>query len=379
MASGDSASALVPERLVALRRRCQREVDEGRLPGFQLAIGLGGTVVHCEAYGTVGDDQRVAIFSAVKPTVSLTVLELAADGLLSLDDPVAAVLPSFTGGGKEAITLSQVLLHSGGFPAAPMSFDTAAYRPDRLARYRTWHTTATPGETFVYHATSAHWVLADVIEEVTGRPYAEVIDERVMEPAGIGRWLALNERELSSVVDVVEVGDAMDPEEFRARFGMAPAETEVTNEALLRFNQPEVRRIGVPGGGGFCTAAELAGWYQAILHDQGTILRPEVRRDALTVVRQRHRDFLGVPANRTHAFVLAGDDGQSAARGQGHTVSAGTFGHGGARGQIGWADPATGLSLAFLTPGLDRNDLVVGRRTAAISSRAGLLTTPTVG
>ena len=51
-----------------------------------------------------------------------------------------------------------------------------------------------------------------------------------------------------------------------------------------------------------------------------------------------------------------------ALRGHGHTSSEWAFGHGGAKGQIGWADPATGISLGFMTHGLDRNDLVVGRR-----------------
>ena len=366
----------VAERIAALSERCRREVDQGRLPGFQLAVGHSGQVIFSEAYGEVGEGQRFPTFSAVKPTVSLTVLALAAEGLFALEDPVASVLPSFVGGGKDEITISQVLLHGGGFPTAPMSFEVAAVRRQRLERYRSWYTTAVPGSSFAYHATSAHWVLADVMEEVTGRPYADVVYERVMEPAGCSRWLGIDDAELANVVDVIEVGEPMDPAEFRSRFGVEPPETEVTNEALLRFNQPEVRRIGVPGGGGLCTAAELANWYQAILHDQGTILRPDVRRDAIEVVRQRHPDLLGVPANRTHAFVLAGDDGQAAARGHGHTVSPGTFGHGGARGQIGWADPQSGLSLGFLTHGLDRNDLVVGRRTVAISSLAGLVTTP---
>ena len=43
--------------------------------------------------------------------------------------------------------------------------------------------------------------------------------------------------------------------------------TEVTPEALVSFNQPEVRAVGVPGGGGVSTAADLALYYQALLHD----------------------------------------------------------------------------------------------------------------
>ncbi|MYL04616.1 MAG: beta-lactamase family protein, partial [Acidimicrobiaceae bacterium] len=46
------------------------------------------------------------------------------------------------------------------------------------------------------------------------------------------------------------------------------------------------------------------------------------------------------------------------------------FGHGGAAGQVPWADPASGFSFAYLTNGLDRNDLASARRRVALSTRA---------
>ena len=48
------------------------------------------------------------------------------------------------------------------------------------------------------------------------------------------------------------------------------------------------------------------------------------------------------------------------------------FGHGGAGGQIAWADPATGLSFAYLTNGHDRDLLREGRRIIALSSLAAV-------
>ena len=67
----------------------------------------------------------------------------------------------------------------------------------------------------------------------------------------------------------------------------------------------------------------------------------------------------------------AGDDGRAAFRGFGHTTSPRAFGHGGAGGQIAWADPSTGISFAWLTDGLDAHLLRQWRRTAGIASRAG--------
>ena len=201
-----------------------------------------------------------------------------------------------------------------------------------------------------------------MIEEAAGRPYADVITERLMTPAGQPRWLAIPEHEQGDIKDVFDVGDPIDPAEFKALHGVDMPETEVTNESLRVFNDPMVRAGGHPGGGGIASASSIAGWYQAILHDRGDILRPEVKDDALRTIRQTHPDPLGTCANRTHAFTIAGADDQKALRGHGHTSSEWAFGHGGAKGQIGWADPATGISLGFMTHGLDRNDLVVGRR-----------------
>ena len=42
---------------------------------------------------------------------------------------------------------------------------------------------------------------------------------------------------------------------------------EVTDEVILRFNDPAVKEIGVPGGGGWGRAVDLAAFHQALLHD----------------------------------------------------------------------------------------------------------------
>ncbi|MEM7141675.1 MAG: serine hydrolase domain-containing protein [Actinomycetota bacterium] len=371
-------STIIPERVTKLLDRCRREVDEGRVPGCQVAVGFEGEVVLFEAFGDLTTDHRLHTYSAIKPTVSLTVLELAAAGLLDLDAPVASVLPTFASNGKEAITVSQVLLHASGFPHAPLGPAEFTDRHRRLERYGSWRTTWEPGTAFEYHASAAHWVLADLITEVTGRHHADVVTETVMTPAGCERWLAIPEDEQGDIADVVSVGEAPDLEEMARQFGIDEMPiTEVTDDALLIFNRPDLRAAGHPGGGGIASAADIARWYQAILHDDGTILRPEVKADALDVVRQNHRDWMGVPANRTHAFTLSGDDGQSLMRGFGHGSGPGAFGHGGAKGQRAYADPSTGLSLGFMTHGLDRNDLVHAKRCAGVASAANLVTTPT--
>ena len=352
----------------ALVERARRDVDSGLLPAAQLALGLKGEIVVSEALGDCTPDTRFHTYSAVKPSVALTAMELAAEGLFDIAAPVSEVLPSFGANGKDAITVSQVMLHAGGFPYAPLGRTETVDRGARLAAYGSWHTDWEPGSQFEYHALSAHWVLADIITEVTGRPYADVIAERVMAPAGCSRWLGIGIDDQADVADVVGVGSLPTAEELAA-LGLDELPGGVGEEVLTVFNRPWLRAAGVPGGGGIARADEMARWYQAVLHNPDGFLDPEVRDDAM-VVRQNHRDWTGTPAGRSHAFVLAGDDGKAAMRGHPHGASPGAFGHSGAGGQAAWADPATGISFAYLTNGLDRNDLASARRRVALSNRA---------
>ena len=75
--------------------------------------------------------------------------------------------------------------------------------------------------------------------------------------------------------------------------------------------------------------------------------------------------------HRALGVVIAGDKRRNA-RGFGHTNSELAFGHGGAGGQIAWADPATGISLGYCTNGHDRNGIRSARRSIGISSRAAI-------
>ena len=148
--------------------------------------------------------------------------------------------------------------------------------------------------------------------------------------------------------------------------------TEVTTEALLTFNRPEVRAVGVPGGGGVSTAADLALFYQALLHDPLAMWKPEVLHDVTSKVRNSFPDYMGTPANRTRGLVVKGDDETVArARHGPHRLAAVPSGTTAPRGQIAWGDPDTGVSFCFLTNGIDEHELRQWRRGAAIANRAG--------
>ncbi len=361
-----------PDALDALCARVQQDVDAGRLPSCQIALARDGRIAVWRAFGAAPVESRYVIFSATKAVIAGAVWILMGEGLLDVTRPVAEIVPEFAPNGKDAITVQQVMLHTSGFPRAPFAALDWDDRERRLQRFSSWRCNWEPGSRFEYHPTSAHWVLAEIIERCSGSDFRVFVRERILEPLGLpGLQVGVPVAQQGDINDLVLTGEAATPDELEAAIGVrALPLSEVTPDALMSFNEPAVRAVGVPGGGGVSTAADLALYYQALLADPTGIWKPEVLADVTAYVRNHLPDHMGTPANRSLGLVIAGDDGRSAARGMGHTVSARAFGHNGAGGQIAWADPATGLSFCYLTNGLDQHEIRQWRRTTAIASRA---------
>ncbi|MGH7804587.1 MAG: serine hydrolase domain-containing protein [Candidatus Binatia bacterium] len=358
-------------QVAKLLERARREVDAGFLPSCQIALALEGEIVAAETFGAARPDDRYCIFSATKPFVASTMWTLLGEGKIRLDERVSAYFPEFAANDKGTITVEQVMLHTSGFPHAPMGPPDWYHRAARVRRMSAWKLNWEPGTRYEYHPTSAHWVLGELIERIAGADYRTVVEERVTKPAGLPRILGIPRAQQSGIRDLVLVGEHATPDELEKTFGVrALPETEVTDDAVLQFNRPEVRELGVPGGGGFARAVDLALFYQRLLHDPTGIWDAALRKDATSRVRNLLPDPMGVPANRSLGLILAGDDGNSHIRGLGRTVSVGAFGHNGAGGQLAWADPATGLSLGYVTDGYDRHEIRQPRRGTAISSLA---------
>ena len=164
-------------------------VDSRRVPACQAAVGFGGDVVAFETFGAATNTTRFCIFSATKPMVASVVWLLIADGLADPAEPIGHYVPELVAGGLGDVTLEQVLLHTAGFPNAPMTDFEGADAERRRARFQTWRPEWPAGSRFEYHAQSAHWVLADVIDRLTGRDYRDVLEDRVFAPLGLrARW-----------------------------------------------------------------------------------------------------------------------------------------------------------------------------------------------
>ncbi len=362
---------LDPAAVDDLLGRIGHDVDARQLPAAQVALALDGEVVLEHAWGC-DTHARLPMYSTSKVLAVAAVWRLLGDGSLTVDTRAVDVLPWFTGGGKEAIRVHHLLEHTAGIPAAPLGppewFETGT----RQTKIASWYTTTEPGERFDYHATSAHWVLTEMLAKIRGESHTDAVHALVTEPMGLPRMLGVDDTEVE-VIDLIPVH----PDGGHGHDGLAEAVAELTDHNLLRFNRHEVRLLGVPAAGGLATAADVARLYQKLLGDPDGLFDPEILRQGTQRIRVTMDDPLrGVPANRSLGLIVAGDDEKATMRGFGVGVSPRAFGHDGAGGQLGFADPATGLSVCFLNNALDDDVIRQFRRSIAVASRAVACVTP---
>ena len=364
------------EKVEALLQRAGKEVDDGLLPAAQLAIAREGEVVLQQSYGSAQDDSLICVFSATKAITSAAAWLLFQQGELAEEERVADIVPEFATKDKDYITVGQLFSHTAGFPHAPFAPLDWDDKDKRYARFAKWWLNWDPGSRFEYHASSSMWIIAEIIERRSGETYRDFVRSQVTEPLQLqDLYVGLPTPQNPRALPCVYVGEAMTPQEYKDLGMRVPPETEVTESAILSFNTPEVRAVGVPGGGAFATASAMTLFYQALLHGGNSHASPWSMQTLLDARRVRSGDFTDLlfkkPANRALGLIISGDKSRNF-RGFGKTNSPEAFGHNGAGGQLVWADPATGISFAYLTPGHDRNSVRQGSRGVAISSLAAV-------
>ena len=351
------------EAVAALFAAAEAEVIEGRLPACSVAVACG-SALEVATFGAPAD-ARFMVFSLTKSLIAGAMWVLLGEGVVSPSSRVAEVIPEFGSFGKDVVTVEHLMTHGAGFPNAPMRPEDGADAARRVERFTDWRLEWEPGTQSAYHATSAHWVMAELIERLSGMDYRAFVSARVLQPLGLTRWrLGVPVEEQDDILDVVMVGGP-DP----APGVEAPRETG--GEFVVRFNEPEVRAIGVPGAGAAGDAADIAQYFQALLRRDDRVWDPSVVADATSVIRNRHDDpMTGIPANRTLGLKVAGDDGKAWMREVGRGAGPRTFVNSAVAGQVVWADPDTGLSFCFLTNGCDVDVVRSFMRASELSTLA---------
>jgi serine-type D-Ala-D-Ala carboxypeptidase len=287
--------------LPALAGLLEEARREGVAPALAAAVLSRGALVHASWHGEIpaprprplrrDDLFDVASLTKVIATTTLAA-QLAAEGRLELDAPVAARLPGFESGGKETVTARHLLAHASGLvgwrpyhelaaadPVAGLAFLPPGERPplaalgDAFARGRelvraavlSERLEARPGARAVY-SDPGFLALGFLIEALAGAPLSRLSRERVLAPLGLGSTFFL---------------DALEPDRAGAAAGRPFAPTErcahrhEVNQGAV--NDDNAWAMGGAAGhaGLFSTALEVAAVGQAwldALHGRSSVV-----------------------------------------------------------------------------------------------------------
>ena len=376
-----ATAGLNPEKVESLLVRAGQEVREGLLSAAQITLAYHGKVIVNECYGAASTDSLFCVFSSTKAITVTAAWLLIEEGKLDIAQPVVEWIPEFAENGKEKVTIEQLFTHTAGFPTAPFPPWQWQNKVDRYKRFSRWRMNWPAGSQFQYHASSSMYVIADLIERITGQDWRVFARQRIIEPLGLNLHLGSTPEIFLRVLPCEFVGKELTKDDYQRLSLPEPLVTEGTEGAILAFNQPEIQSVGIPAAGALATSEALALFYQALLRDGGMathdtnlprIWRPETIQKGLQV---RTGDLTDPGyrklANYALGLVVAGDKSR-VYRGFGQKNSATAFGHNGAGGQVSWADPVTGLSFAYCTNGHDRNQVRQSRRVVSVSNKAAV-------
>ena len=329
--------------------------------GAAVCVKVGGETV-VDLWAGVADnageqpwqeDTLVNLFSCTKTFTAVAALQLVAEGKLQLDEPVARVWPEFAANGKQAITLRQLLCHRAGLPAIRQPLPPEALydwgtMTAALAAESPWWT---PGDGHGYAAITYGWLLGELIRRADGREPGEAIVARTARPLGLDFHIGLAEAEFDRVGYLTRqknnFGDAAAQRVFKALTGDPQSLTALafTNppSTMNSANKPEWRRMAQPAANGHGNARALAGFYDGLL--RGELLEDEL----LAEMTREHcigedRTLL----SRTR-FALGCWLDQPDVENATFSMGPGAFGHPGAGGCIGFADPHYDVAFGYVT------------------------------
>jgi CubicO group peptidase (beta-lactamase class C family) len=361
-------------RFAALREAFRDNFRERGELGAALCVAIEGRVV-VDIWAGCADragqrpweaDTLVDVFSVGKGMVALSLLLLVERGQVQLDAPVARYWPQFAGAGKEAITVRMLLAHRAGLPAIsrplsePEIYDWQAMA-SALAEQEPWWT---PGETHGYHVNTFGFLVGEIVRRVSGRPIGDFFRAEIAEPIGADFHFGIGAAEDPRIAEFSwsagESGgerrppvDDLDPE---------PGEEDAERARLLRctyLNPPGLSGLGtvntrawrsaeIPSANGHANARATALIYAALVCGGATggrrLLSPETIAAATGEASSGEDFVLRRPTRFGLGFQLTQPERPLG-------PSPRSFGHFGAGGSLGFADPDARLSFGY-TPNL---------------------------
>jgi CubicO group peptidase (beta-lactamase class C family) len=363
MPSGDLLD--LPRTVAAL----EAGIAGGLHLGAQLCVWQDGEE---RGSGAVGENRsgepltpehQMTWLSATKPVTAVALLQLWERGLLELDDPVARHIPEFAAQGKERITIRHLLIHTGGIrrldlgwperPWAEILATICAMRPEPR-----WP----PGEKAGYHAVSSWFVLGELVQRLSGRPFPEYVRAEVFLPLGMDDcWIGMPEERYRSYRDAGRLG-AMWYTEPRP-----PRDHGWDGE--LHCTRPQ------PGGNGNGPMRQLVRFYQALLGGGTLAGRRILSPQAVEAMAARHRAGI---YDHTFKHVLDWGLGvivnsnqygaDTVPYGYGHHASYRTYGHAGFRSSVGFADPEHRLAVSLVCNGTPTQEAHERRNRAVLDA-----------
>ncbi|MFI6059865.1 serine hydrolase domain-containing protein [Streptomyces sp. NPDC051286] len=302
--------------------------------------------------------------SAGKGIAAAVPLLLHQRGQVDLDAPVGTYWPEFKAAGKERVLVRHLLAHRAGVPALdrPLTPQEAADGSSGAHAVAAQRPQWEPGTAHGYHAQTYSWLIGELVRRVTGRTVGRWIAEEIARPLGLDFWFGLPAEEAHRVGRIGPVEPPV-PGGSGGALRMRPKRSVVDayrdSESLTRRafgaidpfpdeNDAGYRAAELPASNGIATARALARAYAAMIGpvDGHRLFAPATLTLARTEESVGPDRVLVVNTRFGLGYMLHGPAAP--------LLAPGSFGHPGRGGSLGFADPESGISLGYVTNGLQK-------------------------
>jgi CubicO group peptidase (beta-lactamase class C family) len=293
------------------------------------------------------------IYSASKAVTAMLIHMLDDRGLLHLDDPVVEYIPEFGKHGKEWITIRHILTHRAGIPTVPpgvtVDLDVLSNSKRILGYIYDCKPVSLPGRKLAYHAVTGGFVLAEIIERVTGMDARAFLRKEVLDPLGFAHFgYGVKPEEIPQVaVNAFTGSPPVPPMSWFLKKALGVS----VREAASLSNDPRFLTGIIPSGNVIGTANEASRYFQLLLNEGEldgvrVFSKRTVRRAVAAQTFLEFDAIMSMPVSYGMGFML----GSNWFSLYGHDTPR-AFGHLGFTAVVVWADPERDLAVSLLTSG----------------------------